>query len=188
MKQSSSESDEDTCSDCQDYNSNVDPRIGWSTASPGNHGTTTPAPAIKPGLNEDEERRLTEGNVYESTSNIESQQNIFSRLLDRIFDKDESESMADEEAAPVTETSALLPNGNHDADSLSQRSFNGDFREAAARGEIRTTSGREVRVIWWNSVGPALTFLLQRSQTITSIFAVGHLGNVELGAVSIAGK
>lgn len=53
-------------------------------------------------------------------------------------------------------------------------------------GLIQTTWRREAQVIGKYSIPLMVTFLLQYSLTVASVFTVGHLGTVELGAVSLA--
>ncbi|KAJ5336184.1 hypothetical protein MYU51_014901 [Penicillium brevicompactum] len=58
--------------------------------------------------------------------------------------------------------------------------------EAVAAGRIQTTWQREAKVIGKYSLPLMVTFLLQYSLTVASIFTIGHLGKEELGAVSLA--
>lgn len=58
--------------------------------------------------------------------------------------------------------------------------------EAIAHKKIHTTWQREAKVIAKYSLPLMLTFLLQYSLTVASIFTVGHIGTAELGAVSLA--
>lgn len=44
----------------------------------------------------------------------------------------------------------------------------------------------EAKVLGTYSRSLTLTFLLQQSLTVASVFTVGHIGTVELGAVSLA--
>lgn len=59
------------------------------------------------------------------------------------------------------------------------------WEEAVMAGKIKTTWRRETKVLARYSSPLVLTFLLQYSLTVASIFSVGHLGKVELGAVSL---
>ncbi|KAI9829866.1 MAG: hypothetical protein M1819_005964 [Sarea resinae] len=96
---------------------------------------------------------------------------------------DTSNDAADE----PSETSALLgntqqPYGGHDtAENIERR-----WVEAVAAGKISTTWQREAKVLGRYSRSLVATFLLQYSLTVASIFTVGHLGKVELAAVSLA--
>lgn len=60
------------------------------------------------------------------------------------------------------------------------------WEEAVASGKIKTTWQREAVVLARYSRSLILTFLLQYSLTVTSVFTVGHIGKTELGAVSLA--
>ncbi|KAA6407740.1 MAG: MATE efflux family [Lasallia pustulata] len=87
----------------------------------------------------------------------------------------------------ASETTALLgdpnlPYGGQD----SPENINKRWEEAVAAGKIQTTWQREAKVLGRYSAPLIATFLLQYSLTMASIFTVGHLGKVELGAVSLA--
>jgi MATE family multidrug resistance protein len=76
----------------------------------------------------------------------------------------------------------LLPYGGLD----SPKAINKTWDEAVAAGKINTTWQREAKVLMKSSAPMILTFLLQYSLPVASIFTVGHIGKVELGAVSLA--
>lgn len=86
----------------------------------------------------------------------------------------------------VTETSPLL------ARNLSTSSQDSDDRideiwdQAVMAGKIQTSWVRESVVLASYTAPLILTFLLEYSLTVASIFAVGHIGKIELGAVSLA--
>ena len=87
----------------------------------------------------------------------------------------------------ASETTALLgdpnlPYGGQDT----HENINRQWEEAVAAGKIQTTWQREAKVLSRYSAPLIMTFLLQYSLTVASIFTVGHLGKVELGAVSLA--
>ena len=75
-----------------------------------------------------------------------------------------------------------LPYGGQD----SPRNLDKKWEQAVLDGRIQTTWQREAKVLARYSGPLVLTFLLQYSLTVASIFTVGHLGKVELGAVSLA--
>ena len=75
-----------------------------------------------------------------------------------------------------------LPYGGQD----SPTNLDQKWEEAVLEGKIKTTWQREAKVLGQYSGPLVLTFLLQYSLTVASIFTVGHLGKVELGAVSLA--
>lgn len=62
--------------------------------------------------------------------------------------------------------------------------LNEQWEAAVAAGKIQTTWQREAKTIAVYSRSLVITFLLQYSINVASIFAVGHIGKIELGAVS----
>lgn len=96
----------------------------------------------------------------------------------------------DEEAADIvsvlpaepSETSALLGNGETSRNRHERE--NRIWEEAVAAGKIKTTWQREAKTLVQYSSPLIVTFLLQYSLTVASIFTVGHIGKIELGAVS----
>lgn len=59
------------------------------------------------------------------------------------------------------------------------------WEEAVENGQIQTTWQREAKVLCGYSAPLILTFILQNSLTLTSVFTVGRIGKIELGAVSL---
>ena len=93
----------------------------------------------------------------------------------------------DDGSVPSSETTPLignpeLPYGGQD----SPHNLDKRWEQAVIEGKIRTTWQREAKVIARYSGPLILTFLLQYSLTVASIFTVGHIGKEELGAVSLA--
>ena len=100
---------------------------------------------------------------------------------------------ADEEAAidfGPSESTALLENDSNNSYSRSEspHTINRKWDEAVAAGQIHTTWQREAKSLTKTSAPLILTFLLQYSLPVASVFTVGHIGKVELGAVSLAGS
>lgn len=92
------------------------------------------------------------------------------------------------ESDRVSERTALL-DGASEGDSGSEmgsEEIDRKWDEAVAAGLIQTTWQREAKVIVRYSLPLMVTFLLQYSLTVASIFTIGHLGKEELGAVSLA--
>lgn len=92
-----------------------------------------------------------------------------------------------QQPADLPETTPLLgnpelPYGGQD----SPGTIDKKWEDAVIAGKIKTTWQREAKVIGRYSAPLILTFLLQYSLTVASIFTVGHLGKVELGATSLA--
>lgn len=75
-----------------------------------------------------------------------------------------------------------LPYGGQDA----PEEIDKKWEEAVASGKIQTTWQREAKVLFKYSRPLMGTFLLQYSLTVVSIFTVGHIGKIELGAISLA--
>jgi MATE family multidrug resistance protein len=88
--------------------------------------------------------------------------------------------------AEPSETSLLLPNGVPESNRTQKERLNKQWEEAVASGKIKTTWQREAKTIFGYAGPLIITFLLQYSLTVASIFTVGRLGTVELGAVSLA--
>lgn len=86
--------------------------------------------------------------------------------------------------AAATESTALL--GTPGENEMDSEEIDRKWEEAVAAGRINTTWQREARVIGRYSLPLMVTFLLQYSLTVASIFTIGHLGKEELGAVSLA--
>ena len=101
--------------------------------------------------------------------------------------REEAEAESEGRNDAHTETTPLLGNpelpygGQDDPKNIQVK-----WEEAVMQGKIKTTWQREAKVLGRYSAPLVLTFLLQYSLTVASIFTVGHLGKVELGAVSLA--
>ena len=107
---------------------------------------------------------------------------------DRKVSSDEETAVTDGAAtSEPTETAPLLgdPNlpygGQDDPKNISKK-----WEEAVLAGMIHTTWQREAKVIGKYAGPLMITFILQYSLTVASIFTVGHISSVALGAVSIA--
>jgi MATE family multidrug resistance protein len=91
------------------------------------------------------------------------------------------------EADTASETTALLGEAASESGSeMGSEEIDRKWDEAVAAGLIQTTWQREAKVIVRYSLPLMVTFLLQYSLTVASIFTIGHLGKEELGAVSLA--
>jgi MATE family multidrug resistance protein len=96
-------------------------------------------------------------------------------------------STPDEETAQGRERTPLLRGEQDDADAVdTPKTINKKWNEAVAAGKINTSWQREAKVLTKSSAPLILTFLLQYSLPVASIFTVGHIGKLELGAVSLA--
>lgn len=88
------------------------------------------------------------------------------------------------ESMESTESTALL--GSPSNNGIGPEEIDRKWEEAVVAGLINTTWRREAEVIGRYSLPLMVTFLLQYSLTVASIFTIGHLGKEELGAVSLA--
>ena len=82
-----------------------------------------------------------------------------------------------------SETSPLLPGEGHGGGAAHEH-LNEQWEAAVAAGHIKTTWQREAKTIAIYSRSLTVTFLLQYSISVASIFAVGRIGKLELGAIS----
>lgn len=90
----------------------------------------------------------------------------------------------------ASERSALLGNGGgygtldgHEGP-VAGADLAEQWEAAVSAGQIKTTWQREAKTIAVYSRSLVITFLLQYSINVASIFAVGHIGKIELGAIS----
>ena len=86
------------------------------------------------------------------------------------------------ETTPLLGDPQLPYGGQDDPETLDKK-----WEDAVVAGKIKTTWQRETKVITRYSAPLILTFILQYSLPCAGIFTVGHLGKVELGAVTLAG-
>ena len=83
-----------------------------------------------------------------------------------------------------TETSPLLPrNHQRNEDLAAEIDYKCD--EAVVAGKIQASWRREAKVLAHRSLPLIITAFLQCSITVVGVFTVGHLGKVELGAISL---
>jgi MATE family multidrug resistance protein len=102
--------------------------------------------------------------------------------LTRLFSRPSARGDEPTAVAAPTETSALLGGEEpHPEAGIAKQ-----WEEAVLSGRIQTTWQREAKTLGRYSRSLIVTFILQYSLTIASVFTVGHLGKVPLGAVSLA--
>ncbi|EEP75477.1 conserved hypothetical protein [Uncinocarpus reesii 1704] len=147
---------------------------------------------------EEERDLLIDNNVLPTSAVSHKQQGLqrkISGLLSQTLRQSHGEppqvSMAHPTALPVaagpSETTALLgPPLEGVKTSDSARIIDKTWEEAVEAGLIHTTWQREAKVLVKYTAPLMVSFLLQYSLTVASIFTVGHLGKIELGAVSLA--
>lgn len=88
---------------------------------------------------------------------------------------------ANTETTPLLGDPTLPYGGLDDPKNLDER-----WEEAVTAGKIKTSWQREGLVMARFSAPLMVTFVLQYSLTVASIFTLGHKGNIELGAASLA--
>lgn len=118
---------------------------------------------------------------------------VIASLYKRVFSTKVPRKPVDEEApTSPDETTSLLGEENRGTNGVSEPAdhhhehLNEQWQAAVAAGQIKTTWQREAKTIAGYSKSLIITFLLQYSLNVTSIFAVSRLGTLELGAVSLA--
>ncbi|KAI0392971.1 MATE efflux family protein [Xylariaceae sp. FL0594] len=113
---------------------------------------------------------------------------LLSRIYRRFFSTKVRKTVGDEEAPILaggpSETSPLL-SGSSGLTTPDVERLDAQWEAAVAHGIIETTWQREAKTIATYSPPLILTFMLQYSINITSIFTIGRIGKVELGAVSL---
>ncbi|KAK4193755.1 ethionine resistance-conferring protein 1 [Podospora australis] len=111
-------------------------------------------------------------------------------LYKRLFSTKIPLPEGDEEAPRIVivpdETAPLLGNGRRVSEHHEHENLNEQWEAAVAAGQIRTTWQREAKTIFGYSRSLIVTFGLQYSLNLASIFAVSRLGTRELGAVTLA--
>lgn len=143
---------------------------------------------------EAEQSLLRDNHVLPSKQDgAKKSQSMAARLYRRLFStKLPPRNIDDEPTTPgqSTESDPLLhgisirPNGA-DADSGSGDEFlEEQWEEALSSGRLRTTWQREATTIVAYSAPLITTFFLQYFITVTSVFTVGKIGKIELGAVT----
>lgn len=136
------------------------------------------------------ERSLLRDNHVLPPKHPHRKDTLFSRVYRRLFSTKLPQPQDEERPAivvqPPSETSPLLGAGSDASTTSSDDGLNETWGQAVAENRIRTTWQRETQTIVAYSTPLIITFLLQYSINVTSIFAVGRIGKLELGAVSLA--
>lgn len=103
----------------------------------------------------------------------------------------QKDRLRDEESGPAShgngpsETTALLEESDGPSPTDDPTTIDKTFEDAVVSGNIKTTWQREAKTLAKYSGPLIITFVLQTSLTLTSVFTVGHIGKNELGAVSL---
>ncbi|RGP80417.1 mate efflux family [Fusarium longipes] len=111
---------------------------------------------------------------------------FFTRIYQGLFSTKIPQDVEQTPAVSVqspTETDPLL---GARTDAIPPEHLSETWEHAVAEHRIKTTWQREAKTIASYSAPLIVTFLLQYSINVTSIFAVGRIGKLELGAVSLA--
>ncbi|KAH7160834.1 tyrosyl-DNA phosphodiesterase-domain-containing protein [Dactylonectria macrodidyma] len=136
------------------------------------------------------ERSLLRDNHVLPPKHPHRKDTVFSRVYRRLFSTKLPQPQDEERPAivvqPPSETSPLLGSSSDASTSSSDDGLDETWGQAVADKRIRTTWQRETKTIISYSTPLIITFLLQYSINVTSIFAVGRIGKIELGAVSLA--
>lgn len=118
----------------------------------------------------------------------EPEPDFLTRTYKRLFSTKIPVSQEAEDGAiprlEVSEVTPLLSSGGSDGTVHEYEDLDEQWEAAVASGKIQTTWKREAQTIAKYSRSLVVTFVLQYSISIASVFAVGHIGKVELGAVS----
>lgn len=142
----------------------------------------------------EEERLLRDNHLAPPKHAIrEEDRPMYSRIYRKMFStklpvEERHECDEAQEYQPPSETTALLHNGISPSESMREghERRNRIWEAAVREGKIKTTWQRETKTLAQYSAPLIITFMLQYSLTVASIFTVGHLGKIELGAVSLA--
>jgi MATE family multidrug resistance protein len=160
------------------------------------YGTARPAlavpPTSEPFLSRAERRQsrdaerslLRDNHILPPKHPVEKKPGYFRTVYKRLFStKLPLPETVDEEGAPA-ETEPLLRSHSLQGPDAGHEHLNEQWEAAVAEGKIKTTWQREAKTITVYSRSLIVTFLLQYSINVASIFAVGRIGKLELGAVS----
>lgn len=163
--------------------------IAYGTARP---ALGVPPPASEPFLSRAERREsrdaerslLRDNHIIPPKHPEEKKPGYFRSVYKRLFStKVPLPETVDEETAP-SETEPLIVSASPQGPGDGHEHLNEQWEAAVAEGKIKTTWQRETKTITIYSRSLIVTFLLQYSINVASIFAVGRIGKLELGAVS----
>lgn len=90
------------------------------------------------------------------------------------------------ESSPLLASSGGIHKTAEEEEEEEEELIQATWKAAIINGTIQTSYKREFLVLLRNTFPVSLTFLLQYSLTVVSVFCVGHLGKHELSAVSLA--
>lgn len=134
----------------------------------------------------DAERSLLRDNHILPPKHKHHSDSFFARLYRSLFSTKLPIGHDENGNHPPTERSPLLNGLSRASSTTDSDDLEEQWEEAVTSGRIRTTWQRETKTLVQYSVPLIMTFMLQYSINVASIFAVGHIGKIELGAVSLA--
>lgn len=138
---------------------------------------------------------LRDNHILPPKHPVPEKETLFRSVYRKLFSTKLPLKSEDEEHGPssrmASEQTPLLGNGNgngngHEAALIANGELSEQWDAAVSAGQIKTTWQREAKTIAVYSRSLIVTFLLQYSINVASIFAVGHIGKIELGAISLA--
>ncbi|KAL6698272.1 MATE efflux family protein [Trichoderma pleuroticola] len=170
--------------------------VAYGAARPAFNPSALDEPILTPlerKQSRDAERSLLRDNHVLPPKHATKSQSLPARMYRKVFSTkvpvDEYEEESEEDAPLLsrdsdhdygTRTHRQLPDSAGDEDVDEQ------WEEAITTGRIRTTWQREAKTVL-SYCGPLIvTFFLQYSINVAGIFAVGRIGTIELGAISLA--
>ncbi|GME72193.1 unnamed protein product [[Candida] boidinii] len=136
-------------------------------------------------------------------------ENTYAALRKNVSNKESFHELVNEEARLLASNHIQVKNPNGDQNSYHSitpygsdgnnrsrlGSFSGDreidteimesFDDAVQKGLIKTTYSFELKRLTYSAIPLIITFLLQNSLSVASIFSVGHIGSVQLAAVTL---
>lgn len=107
---------------------------------------------------------------------------VVTRAYRRLFGTQDGEPTGG--GSHPTETSPLLQGQLREASVHDAAQMDEQWNAAVASGSLQTTWQREAKTIAGYSQSLIVTFVLQYSINVASIFYIGHIGTMELGAIS----
>ncbi|KAK2613604.1 hypothetical protein N8I77_000508 [Diaporthe amygdali] len=135
---------------------------------------------------------LRDNHILPPKHPVPEKETLSRRIYKKLFSTKVPLTAEEEEDAPlsrvVSETAPLLAqiSRNGEVPPAADGLLNEQWEAAVASGKLKTTWQREAKTIAIYSRSLIITFLLQYSINVASIFAVGRIGTIELGAISLA--
>lgn len=131
----------------------------------------------------EEEALLRDNHLLGPEQSPEEDMGMFARAYQRLFGDIKTQA-GEASGVEPSERSPLLTGSTIPEYDPSDQLFSEQWDAAVASGKIHTTWQREVKTITVYALPLIVTFVLQYSISISGIFSVGHIGKIELGAVS----